>query len=164
MVVSGALLVIDATILLGGSITKTALTPSTNGWTVAVLSSVNQANAQNQFEIQAGGKLYTTSDAGGNFMGYIKQQTGWYWGVPTSVDLASGYCNFAVNASGGAVTFPSPTNIIPGVEMVIYAYVGNCIVPGAVMWDGNPVTVTGGTMKTFIGMGYPTANSLRVKT
>jgi hypothetical protein len=164
LVGSGSCLVINGLVLLGGDISNTAVVPSTGGFTVVVLSSNNQGNSQSQFKIECGGKIFAGPDGGGQYMGYIEQQKGFYWGAPASIDLASGYCNFMVNALAAPVTLAAPTNIISGSEMCVFA-VGNTVtVPASVMFDTTAVTITAGTMKTFIGLGFPYAGKFAVKS
>ena len=97
-------------------------------------------------------------------MGYIEQQKGFYWGAPASINLAGGYCNFMVDAAAAPVTLPAPTNIISGSEMCVFAFGNTVTVPASVMYNTTAVTIASGTMKTFIGLGYPYAGKLFVKS
>jgi hypothetical protein len=165
LVGSGSCLVINGLVLLGGEISNTAVVPSTGGFGVAVLSSNNQGNSQSQFKIQStGGQTFAGPDGGGQYMGYIEQQKGFYWGAPASINLAGGYCNFMVDAAAAPVTLPVPTNIISGSEMCVFAFGNTVTVPASVMYNTTAVTIASGTMKTFIGLGYPYAGKLFVKS
>ena len=165
LVGSGSCLVLSGLVLLGGEISNTAVVPSTGGFGVAVLSSNNQGNSQTQFKIQStGGQTFAGPDGGGQYMGYIEQQKGFYWGAPASINLAGGYCNFMVDAAAAPVTLPAPTNIISGSEMCVFAFGNTVTVPASVMYNTTAVTIASGTMKTFIGLGYPYAGKLFVKS
>lgn len=165
---SGTGVLIDSAIIAGGKLETTIVTPKTSaGYIVAVLSEVNQGVLQNQFKIANlgnNGKISILSPIGTQYNSYIEQPTGWIYETPLAVNLATGFANFMINASAGAVTFPAPTNITSGIEMSVWTFGNTTTIPASVMWNGVAVVIAVDTMKTFVGLPFPYAGKLAVKS
>lgn len=156
---SGCNLLIDADVLFGGHIKESALACNTGGFSIAVVTEVNQGAAQDQFRFDHSntysGQIRLKAPIGDQFAAYIEQQKGmFYGGNPASIDLMR-FSKFVINTATG-VTIPTPSNMIPGCEMYIKVFGGGSVtVPAAIMDTGVNEVVASGANKTFMAMPFP---------
>lgn len=162
---AGCSVLIDPQVLQGGSIRNSSLVAVATGFSLAILTTATQGDQQYQFELDASTiaprQISMFDSSAQQFLGFINQKKGIYYGAPSFIDMMR-FSRFVYNTSG-ALTIPTPTNMVAGCELYISVFGGGSVkVPAALMDTGVDVVVASGTNKTFQVMSYPWVNKFQV--